>query len=405
MSATATATASRAELAQAARRFPAGRVTMVGAVLAIVGGLVLVWGLSGQTERAWWAYHVGFVYSIAIAQALVVVAAVQKLVKGRWANLLVRFGEAAVGYQFVALALYAGVYIGREHIFTWLHEPRAELGWWLTSPAFFIRNGLILAALAWLSWRFVRRDVAPDVQELQDGRPVELDAEQDRLLMRDAAILVVAFAFGYTMLAYDLIMSLAHKWVSNLFGAFYFIGGFLGALALLAVFAIAFRGPMGITALISRKTLHDLGKLIFGFTVFWTYLMWSQFLVIWYGNLPEETWFIFYRLYGPWKPVGVAVFLLVFLTPFAGLLFVRTKQFPPTLVGFSLVSLVGLWLERYLEVVPSVNHGVGPAIGLLEIGALVFFAGVFLLAYSWFAGRYPMVSPRLAARTLAADHH
>ena len=133
--------------------------------------------------------------------------------------------------------------------------------------------------------------------------------------------------------------------------------------------------------------------------------MWSQFLVIWYGNLPEETWFIFYRLYGPWKPVGVAVFLLVFLTPFAGLLFVRTKQFPPTLVGFSLVSLVGLWLERYLEVVPSVNHGVGPAIGLLEIGALVFFAGVFLLAYSWFAGRYPMVSPRLAARTLAADHH
>jgi hypothetical protein len=400
-----TVTASRAELAQAARRFPAARVMLVGAVLAAVGGLAFIWGLATHPDRAWWAYHVSFVYTIAISQALVVFAAVQKLVKGRWANMLARFGEAAVGYQVVAIVLYLGLYIGREHIFTWLHEPRADLGWWLTSPAFFVRNGLILAGLAWLSWRFVRRDVEPDERGLLDGRPAHLDAEQERLLARDAAILVVAFAFGYTLLAYDLMMSLAHKWVSNLFGAFYFIGGFLGALAMLAVLGIAFRGPMGIAPLIAGKTLHDLGKLIFGFTVFWTYLMWSQFLVIWYGNLPEETWFVFYRLYGPWKPVGVAVFLLVFLAPFAGLLFVRTKKFPPTLVAFSLISLTGLWLERYLEVVPSVNHGAGPAIGLLEIGVLLFFAGLWALAYGWFAGRYPMVSPRLAARTLAADHH
>ena len=139
--------------------------------------------------------------------------------------------------------------------------------------------------------------------------------------------------------------------------------------------------------------------------MFWAYLMWAQFLVIWYGNLPEETYFIFYRLWGPWRPVGVAVFFLVFLIPFIGLLGVKPKTFNPTMLAFALTSLVGVWLERYLEVVPSINGGAGPAIGIPEVGVTCFFGGLYLLAIAWFAGRYPMLSPRLAADTLEREHH
>src|SRR5438874_4074546 len=109
----------------------------------------------------------------------------------------------------------------------------------------------------------------------------------------------------------------------------------------------------GLDHIYTTRQQHDLGKLCFGFTVFWAYLMWAQFLVIWYGNLPEETYFIFYRLTGAWRPVGIAVFLMVFLIPFIGLLGVKPKTFSPTMVGFALVSLAGIWLERYLEVVPA----------------------------------------------------
>jgi hypothetical protein len=133
--------------------------------------------------------------------------------------------------------------------------------------------------------------------------------------------------------------------------------------------------------------------------------MWAQFLVIWYGNLPEETYFVFYRLIGPWKPVGVAVFLLVFLVPFVGLLGVRPKKYGPTLVTFALVSLAGIWLERYLEIVPSVNGGAGPAIGLPELAATLLFGGLFVLSFGWFGARYPMLSPRLAADTVEREHH
>src|SRR5436853_416131 len=219
------------------------------------------------------------------------------------------------------------------------------------------------APRAWLSWRFVRHDVAPDVRELADGRPVDRLEGRDQIA-REAAILVVGFAFGHSLLAFDLMMSLAHKWVSNLFGAFYFMGSFLAALMALAVLAIALRRRMGLAQLISAKQLHDLGKLCFGFTVFWGYLMWAQYLVIWYGNLPEETYFIFYRLIGPWRPVGVAVFLLVLVFPFIGLIGVRPKRSPPTFLAFALVSLAGIWLERYLEIVPSINGGAAPALGV-----------------------------------------
>jgi hypothetical protein len=358
-----------------------------------------------QAARSWWAYHVNFMFWIAVAQALVVFAATQKLAKGHWSGLVIRFAEAAVGFQVVALALYLGLFVGRGHIFTWLHEPRPDLGWWLTSPWFFVRNFAILAGLAWLSWRFVRHDVAPDEREIAAGTPVELDAAATATISREAAFVVLGYAFGYTLLGYDLMMSLAHKWISNLFGAFYFMGSFLAALMLLTVLASLLRGPMGLEHLISPKQRHDLGKLCFGFTVFWAYLMWSQFLVIWYGNLPEETWFVFYRLYGPWCPVGVAVFFMVFLVPFVLLLGVRPKKNTAIRLVVAAVSLTGFWLERYLEIVPSVNHGAGPAIGLPEVGITALFAGVFLLAYAWFGARYPMVSPRLAADTLERERH
>ena len=400
-----TATVNRAELIQKARQAPLARFMLFGTFAAGLGAVVLLLGLlSGHPERTWWAYHTNFVFWIGMAQGMVIFAATQKLAKGHWSGVIIRFAEAGAAFTAVAVVLFVGLVVGRQYIFTWIHEPRPEVGWWLTNKWFFVRNGAILVVLSWLSWRFVRHDTAPDVREVTGGEVVARTEDAARI-SRDAAILILAYAFGYSLLGYDLIMSLAGKWVSNLFGAFYFMGSFLAGLMLLAVLAIVLRRAMGLRDIYTSRQQHDLGKLCFGFTVFWAYLMWSQFLVIWYGNLPEETYFIFYRLYGVWRPVGIAVFLLVFLIPFIGLLGVKPKLFAPTMVGFALVSLVGIWLERYLEVVPAINGGAGPAIGLPEIGVTLFFAGLFFMSWAWFASRYPIISPRLAADALEREHH
>jgi hypothetical protein len=399
------AVAARSDLAQKAREAPVARFALVGAVAAAIGGVVFVMGLlGGHPERTWWAYHANFVFWAGLAQGMVVFAATQKLAKGHWSGVLIRFAEAGAAFTTLSVLLFIGLYIGRDHLFTWLHEPRPDVGGWLTAKWFFPRNAAILAALSWLSWRFVRHDVAPDVRELATGEAVDRKEDAGRIA-REAAFLILAYAFGYSMLGYDLVMSLAHKWVSNLFGGFYFMGSFLAALMMLAVLGVVLRRTMALGDIFSRKQQHDLGKLCFAFTVFWAYLMWSQFLVIWYGNLPEETYFVFYRLYAAWRPIGTAVFCLVFVIPFIGLLGEKAKKYPPALLGFALVSLAGIWLERYLEVVPSINHGAGPAIGIPEVGMTLFFAGLFLLSWAWFASRYPIISPRLAADALEREAH
>ncbi|HEU4954816.1 MAG TPA: hypothetical protein VFT28_09600, partial [Gemmatimonadales bacterium] len=155
-----------------------------------------------------------------------------------------------------------------------------------------------------------------------------------------------------------------------------------------------------ITDLVSPKQRHDLGKLCFGFTIFWTYLMWAQFLVIWYGNMPEETGFVFSRLWGSWLPVGTAVGIGMFIVPFFGLLGVAPKKVRATMGFFALVSLVALWLERYLLVLPSVSALPGPVFERPELGPTLLFLGLYLVAYALFGRTFPMVSPRLAEITL-----
>lgn len=397
-------TVSRADLAQKAKAFPVASFRMIGLGATAVGLVLLLISLRGHAARVWQAYHFNFIFWLGLAQAGVVVAASQKLAKGRWSGLVIRLAEASVAFLPVAVVLFFVSYAGRTYIYPWVTEPRTDLGWWLKPTWFYLRDGAVLVLLTWLSWRFVRRDMAPDLAELASGKPAETTDADQSLLARDAAFVALGFAFGLSLIAFDMVMSLAHKWVSNLYGAFYFMGSFLTALMWLAVLSIRMRARMGLEDVYSRKQQHDLAKLCFGFTVFWAYLMFAQFLVIWYGNMPEETFFVFYRLWGPWRPFGVAVFLMVFLIPFVALLGAKPKQTPGWLLAIALVSLAGVWIERYLEIVPSINGGAGPALGIPELGALLFFAGLYALSYSWFAARYPMISPRLAADTLEREH-
>jgi hypothetical protein len=215
----------------------------------------------------------------------------------------------------------------------------------------------------------------------------------------------VLYAIVATIVAFDCVMALQPHWFSNLLGGFYFMGSFLGGHTLLVLLMLYGRRQLAISDLVSPKQRHDLGKMCFGFTVFWAYLMWAQFLVIWYGNLPEETGFVFARLWGPWLPVGRWVFLGMFLIPCWGLIWVAAKKSGFFLGLFAMVSLVALWLERYLLVTPSITAQAGPPFALAEAGPLLGFLGFFLLAYGLFARTFPMVSPRLATITLREERH
>jgi len=395
----------------------------LGAGLAILGLILFVGALAGENaDRAWQLFHVNWLYFTGLATGSVAFAAVQKITNAKWSGLVIRFAEASVAFLPVSfLALLLIFTLGYPAIYgpmtAALHELQQGKAIWLSRPFMFARLAIGLAVLFWVGWKLVRADLVPDLFATRGaagpGRRAIYDrwvagydgsalaeAEQEARIHRLAPTYAVLYALVPTMVAFDGIMALQPHWFSNLFGGFYFMGSFLGAHMLLALMMIYGASHLGISDLVSPKQRHDLGKLCFGFTVFWTYLMWAQFLVIWYGNMPEETGFVFARLWGNWLELGTAVGLGMFIVPFFGLLGVAPKKVRATLAFFALVSLVSLWLERYLLVMPSVTALPGPVFALPEIGPSLIFLGLYLLSYALFARTFPMVSPRLAAITL-----
>ena len=409
------------------QRAVAGRYDLflgVGAGFTVLGLILFVQSLVAGADtaiRAWQLFHVNWIYFTGLAGGSVAFAAVQKVVNAKWSGLIIRFAEAAVAFLPVSLiglvliftAGYDAVYGPMEHAVHSLPHSKAV---WLSHNFMFARLGVGLLALTVIGWKLVRADLTPDVhaarggvsggrrqlyEKWSNGFGRITAAEHEAKVRRLAPIYLVMYAYVFTLVAFDGIMALQPHWFSNLLGGFFFMGSFLGAHMLLALMMLYGSRHLGVSDLVSPKQRHDLGKLCFGFTVFWTYLMWAQFLVIWYGNLPEETGFVFARLWGHWLPIGKAVFLGMFLIPFFGLLGVAPKKNRVTLGFFATVSLVSLWLERYLLVMPSITPLPGPVFSPdAELGPTLLFAGLFLLSYALFARTFPMLSPRLAEITL-----
>jgi Ni/Fe-hydrogenase subunit HybB-like protein len=187
-------------------------------------------------------------------------------------------------------------------------------------------------------------------------------------------------------------MSLEPHWFSTLFSPYFFMGAFLGGLALTAVTAVAFSRHRDFAGVVPDGGFHDIGKLVFGFCVFWAYLFFSQYIVIWYGKLPLEQEYLVHRLVPPFKIMSSIVFFCLFAIPFFGLLGVMAKKRTGVLAFFASVVLFGLWIERYVLVYPSLYIGAEELpFGWREIGMLPLFAGLMLLAQGWFARTFPML--------------
>jgi hypothetical protein len=394
--------------------------TPIGAVLALVGLALFAMALMGDgSHRAWQTFHVNWIFWTGLTGGSIAITAVHKIANAKWSGVIIRLSQAMsamipVSLLGAVLVLTLGYHDIYGHMAEELTGLSAGKALWLSRPWMAVRLVGGLALLYWIGIRLIRTDLLADLA-LMKGKAGARQAKYDAMLegydeaknhastYTLAPIYAATYALVFTLVAFDGIMALQPHWFSNLLGGWFFMGSFLGGHMLLALLMLHSRKAVGLDEFISAKQRHDLGKLCFGFTVFWTYLMWAQFLVIWYGNLPEETGFVFARLWGPWRTVGTAVFLGMFVIPFTGLLGVGPKKMPLTMGLFATISLCALWLERYLMVMPSVTLESGPVFGLPELGPVLLFLGLFFLCYGWFAKTYPMVSPRLAMITLEKE--
>jgi hypothetical protein len=389
---------------------PIGRgVKVASAVFAVIGTLVFLFGAIRGDDRAWQSLLVNWLFFASISQAAVVLVAVQRITTARWSRPVVRFLEGYVAFLPVALVLLAVIFLGRHHIFPWTHEapPFPEKVRWF-EPGFLITRDLVtFGILVLLSVWFVYTSVRLDV-----GRSDEMGARWARGLRermrrgfgderreihathsrqgRLAVFLCLAFGFFMSLLSWDLSMSLDMHFQSTLYSWWFFMGGWLGAIMSWSLLTMWWRRHLDTYDLVTEHHFHDLGKLCFAFTAFWGYLTFGQYLVIWYGNIGEETHWARLRLIAPWLKLTLPVVFLVFVLPFFGLMSRAAKVYLPTLAFFALCSLVGLWLLRYIEVYPSLHYEARDApFGLYEIGVALGYLGIWGLCYSAFMDAFP----------------
>jgi hemerythrin-like metal-binding protein len=199
-----------------------------------------------------------------------------------------------------------------------------------------------------------------------------------RVLLRKhnfAAPFMAVFGVTFALASFDWVMSVEPLWFSTIFAIYGFSGMFVQAIALLTISAVVLH-KLGLAPGLDKARNHDLGKMLFAFSCFWAYIWLSQFLLIWYANIPEETGPARLMLAGAWTPLFYLNLVINFGVPFFFLMRRDSKTNENTLVAVSLVLLVGHWLDLYLNIFPALTRGAAPAIGIAELGGVLLTLGL-----------------------------
>jgi hypothetical protein len=378
-------------------------VGLIGVGLAAFAGAVLT-----DPVRAWHAYQFNWLYFTSLAQGAVMLAVIVTITRGKWSRSIRRIALSFVAFLPVAYLLVIPMFFTAGRIFPWVNEPVPGKEVWLNVPFLVIRTLVLLAVLFGLSIVFARAALRPDAGLLRERMSGSLAAlyarmtagwqgqEREELLAyrklaKLGPAIALAWAVAFSVVAFDFVMSLEPHWFSTLIGPYFFMAGLLAGLAATGIATFWFTRSLGVEGAVDSSHYHDLGKLTFGFIVFWGYLFFSQYIVIWYGLLPGEQSFVIHRFTAPFGIIAKLVILLVFVVPFFGLLSATPKKTPRLLTLFGGILLLGMWLERYLLVYPSSSIGARSLpLGWQEIGTALLFAGLLLASLMWFLTRFPV---------------
>jgi hypothetical protein len=356
---------------------PQGPVGLLAGLVALGVVAFAVGLLSGATERTWATFLVNLLFWSGLAAAGPAIAGMFEVSEARWASRLRRIATTTVAFMPASAVLFLVLFAAVGILYPWVREPVAKKALWLNVPFLAARILLGVAALYWVSIRFAQAVHASPAGAAQEpGR-----ASRQRL----AVIMLFLFVIVVSLFGFDLVMSLDPHWFSGLLGGYFVVGTVYSGFAFL-VLLVALRSRGRPAWLMPPEEVQDLAKLVFATSILWMYFFWSQYIVIWYGNVPIETRYVMARFFSdPWRALAITSCVIGWLIPFAYLLSRLTGRPPErhgTLVGIACLSLAAIFLERTVLVYPSVlKAGVTAAYGIVDLGVTVGFGALFGLSY------------------------
>lgn len=358
------------------------RARTVGHQALFVGAAAMAAGVavalfSGKLDQFLKSYLVSYTYYLSLALGALFFVMIQHVTRAGWSVTVRRIAECVTAAIPVWFLLALPIIAMGAKIYPWmttnlltpditplLEKKRAYLnfGFWAG------RIVLYFAIWSWLAHFFYRKSVEQD----STG-----DASLSHWMHQRSAIGLVLFAFSVAFAAYDFIKSLNPGWFSTMFGVYYFAGAVQGFFGLLIVLVAWVQGSGRLPRAITTEHYHDMGKFMFAFTVFWAYIAFSQYMLIWYANIPEETRWYLSRQTGAW--VWFSVFLLFgkFILPFLFLISRWPKRMRELLIVGALWILMMQWCDQYYLIMPAENPDAADAGQLpLHLNDLLCFVGL-----------------------------
>lgn len=346
--------------------------------IALIGLLACAAGFAADRTRFFQSYLVSFCFAVTIMLGGMFFVMVQYLTGSAWSITVRRFMETIIAGMPVALLLFIPIALGVHELYSWTHADviateavvRAKAGY--LNPEFFTVRAVVYIVL-WSLWA-----LAIYGQSTKQDR--ERSVHQMNACSRwSAPGLLLVTATG-TLASFDWIMSLDPKWYSTIFGLYCLSGGALAFFGVLTLIALAMRRSGVLANSITGEHYHDLGKWMFALTVFWAYIAFSQYILIWYANLPEETIFFRNRMVGSWKTMSGVLLFGRFILPFLVLIFRASKR-NLTLLGIAAGWVVAMhFLDMYWLIMPNFSKA-GAAPSWMDLAALVGVAGVLGYAF------------------------
>jgi Ni/Fe-hydrogenase subunit HybB-like protein len=369
-------------------------MTRVFSAFVLVGLGAFLFQVAGQhPEKAWQAYLINFLLWSAVAQGAFLFSVVLHITKARWGRPLQGLAESFAAFFPISLVLFLLLFLGKAYVFPWLGGDLYGKEGWLTIPFLFSRDAAGLLILYGLGFGYLYYGMR---LKRSQSETAEKTKEGWRHRMNVIAVLyIMAYALVLSLLAFDLVMSTDPQWISTLFAPYVFVKAFYMGLGGLIILAAIVRIRHREAASLKPSHFHDLGKLFFAFCLLWADFFYCQFLVIWYGNIPEETSYIIQRTMTlPWSRLAWTVFILSFVIPFLILLNKQVKTKPHFMIGLCSLVLIGIWLEHLLLVGPALS----PKTSFLPLDVtdgLIFlgFLGLMAMAVRFGLGLFPELIP------------
>lgn len=344
-------------------------------------------------NKPWAALYVAALFFMLISLGVLAFYAINRAAQAGWAPILFRVMEGITGYLpvgaliFFVLLVLSGLHL--NHLFIWM-DPQVVAHdtviqgktAYLNVPFFLIRTAIYL--LGWIGYRQITRRLSKAQDQASDNRPFVK-------AFKWSAGFLVFFLVTESMMSWDWIMGLDPHWFSTLFGWYVFSSFITASIAALILVTITLKGQ-GYLEHVNDSHLHDLAKYLFGFSIFWAYLWFSQYMLYWYSNIPEEVTYFITRL-NDFEPVVLGMLAINFLLPLLILVDSDIKRKPWVIGIMSVVILAGHYLDFYNMIMPA-TVGDQWSIGIGEIGSVVFFFGLFTYVTFLTLTKVPLIEKR-----------